>query len=127
MAEPTPDAAGGPYTRGASSKTLIAPPPLSRGPGRSGGFPPHPTHPAGGGGGPYPGGPSNKPFAPPPHLLRRARHVEVLHAERHQRVEDGVVHRRRRADRPGLADALGPELVERRRRLHHDPLEARQL
>ena len=42
-------------------------------------------------------------------------------------VDDGVLHRRGGADRPGLADALGAERVHRCRCGHVDQLEARQL
>ena len=63
----------------------------------------------------------------PPHPLGRARHVEVADAEVGEGVDDGVLHGRRRADRRRLADALGAERVERRRRLGRVDLEARQL
>ena len=53
----------------------------------------------------------------PPHRSRRARQVEVADAEVAERVDHRVLHRRRGADRAGLADALGAERVERRRRL----------
>ena len=63
----------------------------------------------------------------PPHPLCGQRHVDVAHAEVGQRVHDCVLHRRRRPDRAGLADALGSQLVERGRRLHRDQLEVGQL
>ena len=51
----------------------------------------------------------------------------MAHAEVGERVDDRVLHRRCGADGAGLADALGPELVVRRRRLHRDALEHGQL
>ena len=51
-----------------------------------------------------------------PHVQRAGRHRDVTHAEPGQRVDDRVDHRRRGADRAGLADALDAELVGRRRR-----------
>src|SRR6185436_15668819 len=42
----------------------------------------------------------------PPHALRRGRHVEARHAQRRQRVQDGVDDGARRADGPALAGAL---------------------
>ena len=62
-----------------------------------------------------------------PDLLGRARHVEVADAEVRQRVDHGVLHRRGGPDGARLADALGPQRVERGRRLHHHPLEQREL
>ena len=44
-----------------------------------------------------------------------------------QGVDDRVLHGRRGADRAGLADALGPELVDGVGRLHRHQLEAGQL
>ena len=44
-----------------------------------------------------------------------------------ERVDHRVLHRRRRADGAGLADALGAERVERGRRLHRHQLEGGQL
>src|SRR4029077_4761732 len=51
-----------------------------------------------------------------PDFFRLKRHVELRDAERTQRVEHRVDHAWRRADRAGLADALDPQRVERRRR-----------
>src|SRR5688572_657883 len=55
-----------------------------------------------------------------PHCLRRGRHRHVLDAER---VGDRVHHRRRRADRAGLAAALHAERVVRARGLARVDLE----
>ena len=44
----------------------------------------------------------------PPHPLRRARHVEVADAEVGERVDHGVLHRRRRADRAASPMPLAP-------------------
>ena len=49
------------------------------------------------------------------------------HAERRQRVGDGVRDRRRRGDGAALPDSLGAERVERRRGLHEAALDGRQL
>src|SRR5207237_3271688 len=48
-----------------------------------------------------------------PHARRGGGHVELLHAERAQRVEHGVDHRGWRADRACFSAALRAELVVR--------------
>ena len=63
----------------------------------------------------------------PPHVLWCARHGEVPDAEVGDGVDDGVVHGRQRADGPGLADTLGAQRVDPRRRLEVVDLEGRQL
>ena len=45
------------------------------------------------------------------HPRRRRRHVDVIDAERLERVDQRVDHRRRRADGAGFTDALDPERV----------------
>src|SRR3989449_4951700 len=62
-----------------------------------------------------------------PHALATERHVEMTDAERRQRVHDGIDGGRRGADRRGLADALGAERVERRRRHGLSGRERRQV
>src|SRR5262245_60718371 len=52
-----------------------------------------------------------------PDTLRRDWHVEMTHAERGERVVDGVEQRRQRADGAGLAHALGAERVDLGRHL----------
>ena len=47
----------------------------------------------------------------PPHGMRSRGHVDPTHAEIRQRVDDGIDHRRRRGDRPGLAAALDAERI----------------
>src|SRR5207249_8884757 len=47
----------------------------------------------------------------PPHPLGRAGHLDVVDAQRPQRVDDRVDHRRGGGDRAGLADALDAERV----------------
>ena len=61
------------------------------------------------------------------HLLGGGGHVDVLDAEVAERIDHGRLHRGRAADGAALADALGAERVDRRRGLHVDDLEARQL
>ena len=63
----------------------------------------------------------------PPDPLRGQRCLEVADPEMAQRVDDGVVDGRDRPDRAGLADALGAEGVDERRRLHRHEVERRQL
>src|SRR6218665_1576398 len=48
-----------------------------------------------------------------PYAVGRCRHIEVAHAQRAQRVEYGVDHRRRRAYGPGLAATLGAQRAVR--------------
>src|SRR5450759_4106624 len=62
-----------------------------------------------------------------PHALRRRRHFDIPDAERRERVDDRVDHRRRRADRAGFAAALDPERVVRARRDFGADLERRQV
>ena len=62
-----------------------------------------------------------------PDLGARKRHVDVLHAERLQRVDHRVDVRGGRADRGRLADALGADRVVRRRRHRLAQLEPRRL
>src|SRR4051794_2087053 len=62
-----------------------------------------------------------------PHPLGRRRHVDVAHAEVAHGIDDGRLDGWRRPDRPRLADALGAERVDERRRLHRHELEARKL
>src|SRR5206468_5712283 len=52
-----------------------------------------------------------------PDLFGGERHVEVRDTERRERVDDRVDHRRREADRPGLADSLDAERIVRRGRV----------
>src|SRR5215472_13168342 len=52
-----------------------------------------------------------------PDLLGRQRHVQVRDTEGRQRVDDGVQHRRRDADRARLADALDAQRIVRRERV----------
>src|SRR5437762_9773134 len=51
-----------------------------------------------------------------PELVWSRGHVDVLDAERAERVADGVDHRRARGDGARLADALDAKLVGRARR-----------
>ena len=44
-----------------------------------------------------------------PYPRRRRRHVDMVDAERLERVDERVDHRRRRADGAGFTDALDPE------------------
>src|SRR5437763_1790751 len=54
-------------------------------------------------------------------------HVDVLHAQRRERVDSGVDDAGRRPEGPGLANALRPERVHRRRRACRGELEVRQV
>ena len=45
--------------------------------------------------------------------MRRQRHIEMAYPVGFERVDDGVDHRRRRADGRRFADALGPQRIER--------------
>ena len=55
---------------------------------------------------------ASSPAQRAPNLLARRRHVDVHHSvDRMQRIDDSVDHRRRRADRAGLARTLHPERV----------------
>ena len=49
-----------------------------------------------------------------PDAMRCQRHIEMAYAVGFECVDDGVDHRRRRADRRRLADALGAQRIERR-------------
>ena len=62
-----------------------------------------------------------------PDALGRRRHVDVGDAERRERVDDRVHHRRGRGDRARLADALDAHRVRRARRDRVVELEAREL
>src|SRR4029077_18470036 len=62
-----------------------------------------------------------------PHLVARDRHVDVTHAERRQRVDDGVDERRRAADIRALADAFRADRVMRTRRDGFGGLPVRRL
>jgi hypothetical protein len=54
-------------------------------------------------------------------VIRGGGHVDVAHAEVADGVDDGRLHRRGGADGAALADALGAQCVDERRRLHvHD-------
>ena len=67
------------------------------------------------------------PLDDAPQLLGPQHHVDVLHAELAQRVDGRGDDARRRAERAGLADALGAERVHRRRRHRAVQLEAREV
>src|SRR3990172_12492640 len=63
----------------------------------------------------------------PPHLLRSEGHVDVLHAERCERVDDRVDVGLGRGDCPGLPDPLDPDRVVRGRRHGRVRLDVRRL
>src|SRR6266550_6903501 len=51
-----------------------------------------------------------------PNSLRPRRHIQMLHSERRQRIDDRIDDCRRGADRSGLAHTFDPQWVDRRRR-----------
>src|SRR5690242_9067365 len=63
-----------------------------------------------------------------PYAIRRRGHVEARHAARRERIENGIHHRRRRADRACLTATLDAErIVSARRPFDRVHLEAREV